>query len=70
MGAFLVCCSAIGFFIQLTYISIPWKLSQYFGYFSIVMYSASMFASSFVENEHMTWYYLLQTMMVISLIYR
>lgn len=47
-----------------------WNFSKYFSIFAMVGYSASMFASSFVEEEHATWYYLIQTITLLSIIHR
>ncbi|RCI06077.1 hypothetical protein CU098_013548, partial [Rhizopus stolonifer] len=41
---------------------------KYFSVFAVVIYSASMFASSFVEEEHTTWYYLTQTIVLLTMV--
>ncbi|KAI8642444.1 alkaline-phosphatase-like protein [Parasitella parasitica] len=67
-GIALMSCGAIGFIYlsllqrqkQLRHTDV-WGFCRYFSVFALVLYATSMFASSFVEEEHYTWYYLLQT---------
>ncbi|OAD72598.1 hypothetical protein PHYBLDRAFT_96729, partial [Phycomyces blakesleeanus NRRL 1555(-)] len=47
-----------------------WLHTKLFVMVSIVGYIASMFASSFVEEEHLIWYYCLQTIFVILALQR
>lgn len=72
MGVALISFSTIGFICLLfqQQQQTIWNFSQYFSVFALVIYSSSMFASSFVEEEHYTWYYLLQTITLLSAISR
>ncbi|CAO0794966.1 unnamed protein product [Mucor circinelloides] len=75
MGVVLISCSTIGFVcLSLLYkqkkqhsVDI-WSFSRYFSMFALILYASSMFASSFVEEEHYTWYYLVQTLTLLSAI--
>lgn len=73
-GVVLISCSAIGFIIWTIQLAkntpTIWNFSKIFCVFAIMAYSGSMFASSFVEEEHMTWYYIVQTISVLSVIHR
>ncbi|KAI8371582.1 alkaline-phosphatase-like protein [Radiomyces spectabilis] len=42
-----------------------WPLSRRFAILAFGAYAVSMFASSFVEEEHFTWYYFSQTMFLL-----
>lgn len=44
--------------------------SKAFAVFVIAAYMVSMFASSFIEEEHMTWYYCTATMFLLLAIER
>ncbi|KAI7897734.1 alkaline-phosphatase-like protein [Cokeromyces recurvatus] len=72
VGVTLICISAVQciLWVKETY-SITstdlWDVRKYFSIIAFITYSMSMFASSFVEKEHATWYYLLQTMILISI---
>lgn len=73
-GVLLISCSAIGFMLWAVQLAkkthMIWNFSKMFCVFAILAYSASMFASSFVEEEQMTWYYIVQTISVLSVIHR
>lgn len=75
-GVALISCSTIGLlclslmFRQHTHSAGIWSFSQYFSVLALVLYASSMFASSFVEEEHYTWYYLAQTVTLLSAISR
>ncbi|KAL9549619.1 hypothetical protein MBANPS3_005118 [Mucor bainieri] len=73
-GVVLISCSMVGLiclsllFKQHTPAVGIWSFSQYFSVLALILYALSMFASSFVEEEHYTWYYLVQTVTVLSAI--
>lgn len=72
-GVALILCSAIGFTVWATRLAkkthVGWNVSKVFCMFFMLAYSASMFSSSFVEEEHMTWYYTAQTVSLLSVIH-
>ncbi|ORE08676.1 alkaline phosphatase-like protein [Rhizopus microsporus var. microsporus] len=45
-----------------------WKLNWYFSIVFLGAYSISMFASSYVEEEHVTWFYFLQTFILLGVV--
>ncbi|PHZ17512.1 alkaline phosphatase-like protein [Rhizopus microsporus ATCC 52813] len=47
-----------------------WKLNWYFSIVFLGAYSISMFASSYVEEEHVTWFYFLQTFILLGVVQR
>lgn len=47
-----------------------WSFSKWFCGIAVSGYSASMFASSFIEEEGYTWYYITQTIGMLSVIHR
>ncbi|GAN10506.1 sulfatase [Mucor ambiguus] len=71
-GVVLISCSTVGLiclwllFKQQSHAIDIWSFSQYFSVLALILYALSMFASSFVEEEHYTWYYLVQTLTVLS----
>lgn len=71
-GVLFISISGIGFAYWSTYqtCSSYWNVSKYFCIIAVGIYSASMFASSFVEEEHTTWYGFLQTITLLSVIHR
>jgi ethanolaminephosphotransferase len=72
MGVMLILISAIGFVYWSTFQSSDrmWNFSKYFSVIVVGAYSASMFASSFVEEEHLSWYSFLQMMSLLSILHR
>ncbi|CAO3638657.1 unnamed protein product [Mucor hiemalis] len=72
-GVSFIGVSAVGFIvlaIQLTSKTHHfWKSSKLFSVFAITAYSASMLASSFVEEEQSTWYYMVQTTFMLSVLH-
>lgn len=72
-GVVFIVSSAIGFTMWATQVSksthVDWNFCKRFGIFSVLAYSASMFSSSFVEEEQMTWYYITQTICFLSVIH-
>lgn len=76
-GALLVLISALGFqkwarqrweTTQLHTHRMPF--SKAFAVFVIAAYIVSMFASSFIEEEHLTWYYCTATLLLLLAIER
>jgi ethanolaminephosphotransferase len=72
IGVVFISISAIGFVYWSTHQTsdVIWNFSKYFSVMIVGVYSASMFASSFVEEEHITWYGFLQTMSLLSILHR
>ncbi|KAG2200064.1 hypothetical protein INT47_007709 [Mucor saturninus] len=72
-GVVFLVSSAIGLTVWATQVSksthVDWIFCRLFACFSILAYSASMFSSSFVEEEQMTWYYITQTLFFLSVIH-
>jgi ethanolaminephosphotransferase len=64
-GVLFISLSAVGFILWSFQLANKthciWNFSKFFSVFAILAYSVSMFASSFVEEEHKTWYYIVQT---------
>lgn len=47
-----------------------WDFTKWFCVVVISGYSASMFASSFIEEEGYTWYYITQSIGMLSIVHR
>lgn len=72
-GVTLISASAVGFIIMMIRVMNKthhfWRISKLFSVFAIAAYSASMLASSFVEEEQSTWYYIVQTTFMLSVLH-
>ncbi|KAI8875206.1 hypothetical protein K501DRAFT_289468, partial [Backusella circina FSU 941] len=71
-GIFFIFLSVVGFIWWNIHLAkkeaTAWMFSKYFVVFATVAYAITMFASSFVEEEHLTWSFLTQTLILLSLL--
>jgi ethanolaminephosphotransferase len=72
-GIFFIFLSLVGFVWWNSHLeneASRWNLTKCFVIFATIAYAITMFASSFVEEEHLTWNFLTQTLFLLTLFQR